>query len=124
VPVGFQINSPSITVPAGAEAAFCFSFRTPNNHTAAISAWTSEMVNVERMIMVFTPSEGNPPGTLSATGCGLFGFPAGGSATNIPSWAYVARTPDAAFQFPADDGTGTPVGQIVPGNQPGTCGST
>lgn len=37
---------------------------------------------------------------------------------DIPAWAYKATEPNASFEFPADDGTGAPVGLIVPGSQP------
>jgi hypothetical protein len=117
VPTGFQINTPSIELAPGMQGTYCYAFRTPNNHTTAIKAWTSEMLNVARMVMVFTSTEQQAPGTLSTSNCGLFGFPGGGPTPG--AWIYAATTPDATFQFPADDGTGTALGQIVPGNQPG-----
>lgn len=62
VPTGFQINSPTITVPPGQEQSYCYAFRTPNNHQTAIKAWASEMVNVERMVMIFTQTDQKPLG--------------------------------------------------------------
>lgn len=117
VPTGFQINSPSFVVPAGQEETYCFAFRTPNDVDTTVKAWTSELLNVERMIMAFTPMEQQPPGTLSTAGCGLLGF--GSAVVNPAAWVYTAHAPNESFEFPADDGTGTPVGQFVPAHQAG-----
>lgn len=118
LPTGFQINTPSVELPPGQEITNCYYFHTPNSTTAAIKKWTSRMpAHVLRTVLVFTSRDIQPPGTLSASNCGIFGN--GDDGAGPHTWAYSANQPDAEFEFPADDGTGVPVAQLVPGGQSG-----
>jgi hypothetical protein len=66
------------------------------------------------MILFLTENDRLPPGTQTPVGCGF----AGGSAVDIPAWTYSSHEQDEEFSFPADDGAGTPVGQIIPAGRP------
>jgi hypothetical protein len=63
------------------------------------------------MVVFFTPTMLQHPGTLSTKDCG---FSAGG-----PVWTYSALTPDAETALPSDDGNGLPVGQPIKAGQYG-----
>ncbi|HEU0032057.1 MAG TPA: hypothetical protein VFQ53_15595 [Kofleriaceae bacterium] len=111
---GFQIVTPDIDIQPGQEITYCYYFRTPNTETLAIKSWSSNMTpGSHHMIMFMTTSDVMPPGTVSASGCGL-----GQNAQNIPIWTYAAQTPDATIALPTDDGTGKPLAQEVPANSP------
>jgi hypothetical protein len=109
----FQIVSPAVDVDPGQEITYCYYFRSPNTAQVAVRQWTSHMeVGGADMTLFLTATDLQPPGTQSPTNCGFAGI-------SIPAWTYVAYTADAEMTFPADDGTGKPVGQIIPANQAG-----
>jgi hypothetical protein len=110
----FQLTSPAVVVAPGAEITYCYYFRTPNTAQVAIKQWTSHMTaGAADMTLFLTATDFQPPGTQTATNCGFAG------GVSIPAWTYVAYTPDADMTFPTDDGTGKPVGQVIPTNQAG-----
>jgi len=122
---GFQIIGPTIDIDPHADITWCFYFETKNIDQLAIQSWESRMTpGAHDMIVYLTSSNLKTPGTLANSGCGF----AGGIAHQ--RWTYAAQTDaatgtlptSAAFAtatLPADDGTGTPVAQLVKGKQAG-----
>jgi hypothetical protein len=111
---GFQIAAPSVDVMPGADVTFCYYFHTPNTGDLAIQKWASRMsAGGHHMILFFTASDLQTPGTLSTTRCGY------GANAPGPIWAYAAQTPAAEAALPADDGRGVPVAQTVRAGQSG-----
>ena len=109
---GFQIQSPPVDINPGVEVTYCYYFHTPNTSELAIKKWASHMTQgSHHMILYLTPSDQQPPGTMSTQRCGF------GSGTAV--WTYSAQTVDAEAPLPADDGTGTPVGQLIKPGQSG-----
>ncbi|MDX2091461.1 MAG: hypothetical protein SFX73_26610 [Kofleriaceae bacterium] len=105
----FTITSPDVTIDPGDEITYCYYFKTPNTEDVVIRKWASTMTpGSHHMIMYTTKTETQPAGTVSATGCGGF------SAANVPSWTYATQTPTAELALPDDDGTGLPLGQLIP----------
>ena len=105
---GFQLKSPTIDIDPGKEVTYCWYFHTPNTVDMSIKQWSSHMTpGSHHMILYLTPADQQPVGTLSTTQCGI------ANGTTGPIWTYAAQTEDATAQLPADDGTGTPVGQPV-----------
>lgn len=112
-PPGFQLRTADLVIPAGEEVAYCSYFHTPNTAELVASRLDARLPPIARSMMVlFTATDLQPPGTQTSTGCGW--APASGQ---VP----VYTTTDAAgtLTFPADDGTGKPIGLQVPANQPG-----
>jgi hypothetical protein len=110
---GFQIVTPEVTIPPGQEIAYCYYFRTPNNHTVAITRWSSLMSSAINDAVVFqTPTDRQPPGTMSAVSCVI----GSSSAQNVPKWAYDTDTPVGELALPTDDGTGKPLTMELPAN--------
>ncbi len=113
-PPGFTIRSPDVELFAGQEITTCYYFRTPNMAQLAIRRWQSRMmVGGLDMTLFLTDGDRRPPGTQSDVGCSYQ------TASEAPPLTYIAYRPEAAFDFPADDGAGTPVGQLLPANQAG-----
>jgi hypothetical protein len=112
---GFQIVSPEITIMPGQEITYCYYFKTPNTEAFTIKRWASHMTDgSHHLILFFTPTLGQPEGTISANSCSL----TGGGATNLPAWIYSAQVADSDMPLPADDGNGKPVGMDVAPGQP------
>jgi len=111
---GFQIIGPTVEVAAGTEVTFCYYFRTPNASDLAIKQWASRMTGGgHHMVVYFTRSDQQAPGTLSASKCGFYANGVG------PVWTYAAVDSDHEAALPADDGNGLPVAQIVKAGQSG-----
>jgi hypothetical protein len=111
---GFQLMSPTIDIDPGAEVTYCYYFRTPNTGELLIQRWASHMTpGSHHMILYLTPTDQQPPGTMSPTNCGIT------KGTGGPVWTYSAQTPDAESQLPSDDGNGNPVGQVIKARQSG-----
>jgi hypothetical protein len=105
---GFQIKSPTIDIDPGKEVTYCYYFHTPNTVDMSIKQWVSHMTpGSHHMILYLTPTDQQTPGTLSTSQCGIT------NASTGPLWTYSAQTADAEALLPADDGTGTPVGQMI-----------
>jgi hypothetical protein len=110
---GFRVVSPDVEIVAGQEIVYCYYFRLPNVEPAAVKAWISHMpAPAKRLVLVLTDTDAQPPGTQS-TQCQLLG-----GSTAVPEWSYAANERDVEFDFPSDDGTGTPVGQMIVPSQP------
>jgi len=109
---GFRIASPDVPIYPGDEVTFCYYFQTPNTTELAVKKWASHMTpGSHHLIVFFTPTMLQRPGTMTAKDCG---FSSGG-----PVWTYSAQTPDAEAVLPLDDGTGKPVAQPVKAGQYG-----
>jgi len=116
---GFQLKSPDITIPAGAEQTYCWYFQTPNTETLAIKKWLSHMTPGSHHMIMYTTSQANAehpvgsPPTRDRCGVGT------ASASNVPIWTYSAQNADQELPMPTDDGTGMPVGQEIAAGQYG-----
>jgi hypothetical protein len=111
---GFQIVSPSITIPRGKEQTYCYYFKTPNTESLPIKSWQSHMSpGSHHMILYTTKTEEQPAGTVSQADCGGAGVGASAAV-----WTYSSQTPDQTFNMPGDDGTGVPIAQNIPAGQP------
>lgn len=110
---GFQIVSPSVDINPGGDFTYCYYFRTPNTSDLAIQRWASHMTaGSQFMIVYFTPTDLQTPGTLSTSNCGI-------NSSNGPIWTYAAMSLDAETKLPADDGDGNAVAQMIAPNQSG-----
>lgn len=108
----FTIQTPSVKILAGQEITYCYYFHTKNTEIIAVKQWASQMSQYAKdLTLVLTTTNVKRPGTQTATGCGLAGL-------TTPVVAYIARHSNDAFTFPPDDGTGKPVGQFLPKDQP------
>ena len=108
----FTIQTPSVKILAGEEISYCYYFRTRNTEIIAVKQWASQMSPYAKDLTLFlTPTNVKPPGTQTSNGCGVSGLTA-------PALTYIARHSSDAFSFPPDDGTGKPVGQFLPKDQP------
>ena len=115
----FSIVSPATSIAAGQQTGLCYHFRTPNTTEIAVKQWKSQFgTGIARIVVVLTATDQKTPGTQSTTNCGAFA-PLASAGTLHPTWAYTASTPTAQYTFPADDGTGKPLGMIIPPAQPG-----
>ena len=109
---GFEIVSPEISLEPGEELSTCYYFRTTNTDDLTIKEWRSKQgTGISHISLVFTDTDKAPPGTVSPTDCAIFD-------REGASWVYSAWTPSAGWSFPADDGTGKPLGKRVKANQP------
>ncbi len=110
---GFQIKTPDIMIMPGQEITYCYYFHTPNTGEIVVKSWQSSMTpGSHHMILYFTSTADMPDGTLDPTGnCG------GANLDNLAVWTYLAQTPEAEADMPADDGTGLPVGMPIAPNQ-------
>lgn len=113
-PAGFQIVSPLQEIPPFSSIAYCFYFRTPNLVETAIRQWRSRLgPGVVRMNVILTETDAGSPGSSSAVNCQI------GLSSFNHHWAYTAYEPESEFSFPSDDGTGSPVGLVIPPNHSG-----
>lgn len=107
-PRGFQIVSPTVDINPGVDVTYCYYFETPNTSDMAIKKWASHLTAGGRdMILFLTPPEPTKTGTLLKSECSFV------KSNTGTLWTYSAETPDAEASLPADDGTGTPVGQTI-----------
>lgn len=114
IPPSFTIRSPDVQIDPGQEIVYCYYFRTPNAEELAIKTWTSTLAPpAARVVMRFTATDVEPPDVQSASNCHLLHGLEGGA------WPYFTHEPADRYDFPADDGTGTPVAQVVPAAQRG-----
>jgi hypothetical protein len=102
---GFQLKSPEISIPAGAEHTYCWYTTVPLAAATGVKKWQSKMTPGSHHLIVFmTSSALKPDGTL-IDGCGLTG---GGGLSNFPVWSYSAQTADQ--EAPMPDGVGMVIG--------------
>ena len=113
-----DLVTPVIPLAAQQQVAYCFYFRTPNQTSTVLRSIRSHQpTSVLRVNLILTSSAAGPVGTMSASGCGpLLGF---GASPVQHNWVYTAYAADNEFTFPADDGTGKPLGLVL---APGTYG--
>jgi hypothetical protein len=109
----WTVQSTDLVVPAGGEITKCYYFHTPNTTAMPITRWASHMTPGSHHMIMFWGSSTQPADGTINDDCGL-----GGGITNVPIWVYAAQTPDQDLQLPTDDGTGKPLAQNVPPNQP------
>jgi len=115
-PLAFEITSTPILLPHGMEFTKCFYFHTSNTSPVAINKWISDMTpGSHHLIMYLNTSGASQPadGTIDDN-CGF-----GNGTSNIPSWTYAAAVAHAEEDFPADDGAGKPLAQVIAPNTAG-----
>ena len=102
-----QIVTPGVDINPGAELIYCYYFHTSNTSELAIKKWASHLNDgVRQLIVFFTRTDQQTPGTLTTSPCGM--------ASGIgPVWTYSAVDVDATAALPADDGHGQPVAQMI-----------
>jgi hypothetical protein len=110
--LGFTIGTGAMELIPGEAATYARYFRTPNDREVAVKEWAARLPAHTQMMVFLTGADVQPPGTLTTADCHI---EVGSDATV----AFIAYQPDSRFQFPGDDGTGTPVGQIIPPGQAG-----
>jgi len=115
---GFEVQTPDIVVPAGASATYCYYFRTPNVAAMGVRRWSSTMTTGVHHLVLYASYDANwvpaarqPAGTLTQTACGA-------NEGNFGAWLFAAHHPTEALVFPADDGSGSPVGVEIAADQP------
>jgi hypothetical protein len=107
------LRSPAITIAAGADTTYCVFLHTGNSDTIAIKSWAVTLpTGVASAALLFTDTDAQPVGTVTASTCG----PISAGATPA-TLIFESRVPTAHLDFPADDGSGTPVAAIVPPGQ-------
>lgn len=111
---GFSIVTPDITIAAGQEITYCYYFHTSNTSPVIVKDWKSTLApGSHHLIMYFQASNSEPDGYLDPTGdCG-----ATISGNSAPIWTYASSQPTQETDMPSDDGTGKPVGMLIPVNQ-------
>ena len=115
----FSIQSPLTDIEPGQQTGLCYHFRTPNTREFAVKQWKSKFgLGIARITVVLTSADQQTPGTQTATDCGPFRA-LSSTETLEPTWAYTAQTPEAQYTFPGNDGTGKPLGMIIPPAQSG-----
>jgi len=111
---GFQIASPRIDIMPGEDSTYCYYFKTSNMEQMDVQRWASHIgPGVHDIVLYFTPAAVQSSGTMNSTGCVV------ADGTGGTFWTYSAQTTDAELKMPSDDGTGTPVGQVVKAEQAG-----
>ncbi len=111
----FSVVGPDIMLQPGQEVTYCYYFHTSNTSDVVIKKWSSTMTpGSHHLILYFAQTAEMPDGTLSTASCGI--TPSGNSSFDV--WTYSAATPTRELDLPSDDGTGTPVGQIISANTP------
>ena len=100
------ITSSPITVQPGEEFTKCFYFTTQNLDTIAVTRWVSDMTPGSHHVIMFETLAGTqaPDGTVDEQ-CG------GGGAVQVPVFGTQVLHDEIAF--PADDGNGHPLAQLV-----------
>lgn len=117
VPTTLQLRSPDVVIDPGQEIVYCAYFRADINDARAVKRWTSRLpAHAAKVIVVLTRNDRGLPGTQSAVNCQVFPLE---STNELPTWAYTADEPEASYDFPADDGTGKPVGLFMKPGQTG-----
>lgn len=103
-PPTFQ-KTTMIDIAPGEDSTHCFSFLMPNTDQLTIRRWASHMgEGVHDIVLYVTPTP--QPNCIVA------------KSTGGIAWSYAAQTTDADFQFPGDDGSGKPIGQLIKASQP------
>jgi hypothetical protein len=109
--LAWTVTSSDLVIPAGTEVTKCFYFHTPNTTALAVDGWESHMTPGSHHMIMFWGNASQPADGTIDENCGIGG-------TGVPVWVYASQTPDETLQLPTDDGTGTPLAQNVPANQP------
>jgi hypothetical protein len=111
----FTVKSSDIVLQPGDEVTKCFYFHTPNTAPVNVKKWSSHMTSGSHHMIMFFGSASQPADGTINTDCGLGGAI---SLSNIPVWIYGTQIEDQVLSLPSDDGTGKPLAQVVPANQP------
>lgn len=118
----FDVTTPAVPLQGGQEIAYCYYFRVPAAADLFIKQWKAKSLapGVKRVVLTLTSSDVKPPGTMSAQNCMFRGdtITSGVPVPTATSWAFTANRSGDQLNFPSDDGTGKPVGQLVVANQP------
>lgn len=114
-PPGFTVQSPEIDVPASTELIACYYFHTANDADLNVKTWKSTLTTgLADVSVLFTATDRATPGTVSFSDCSLLG-----AFNDASAWTYSTWKMNDGWSFPADDGTGKPVGKPVKAQQSG-----
>lgn len=106
------VETPEVSVAPGEERQYCFHFRFDNTDEAMIQAFASSASGAVSSVQLQMTSKGILPAGTLETVSGLCG-----PATEIPEIVYRTVRPETSWSFPADDGTGKPVGKPLKAGQ-------
>jgi hypothetical protein len=107
--LAFTITSTDFMLQPGQEVTKCFYFHTPNTAEVVVNKWVSDMTPGSHHMIVFSNLTTQPAdGTID--NCE-------GAGTPLP--IYGAQVPHAELDFPADDGFGKPLAQLIEPNTTG-----
>ena len=107
--LAFTITSADFMLQPGQETTKCFYFHTPNTAEVVVNKWVSDMTPGSHHMIVFSNLTTQPAdGTID--NCE-------GAGTPLP--LYGAQIPHAELDFPADDGFGKPLAQLIEPNTTG-----
>ena len=109
------ITTPEVTVQSGQEISYCYYFHVPNANDMFMKQWRATFsAGVQRAALFYMEVDVQPEGTLSSQNCApsvIQSATINNQVTNIiGTWAFSANRSGDEYQFPADDGTGKPVG--------------
>jgi hypothetical protein len=115
-PFGFKIVSPPVVLPGFQEIGYCYYFRTPNAADLAVQKWRATLgPGAKRVNVVFTDGDAQPPFTQSSSAACAAIVPTGSSV--VRHWAFTAYQASTEYTFPGDDGSGKPIGLMIPPGQ-------
>lgn len=106
---GFHIAAAPFDVPENQLVTRCFFFRTPNTEELGARAFRIRWSGpVQSASLYLTRDEDfGTPGTHSTNDCGF------SNVLNAAIWHFTAFESGSQLTFPADDGTGTPIGRAI-----------
>ena len=111
--VGFQIETPDITIEGGQEVTYCYYTTLPNQAQVGVKKWESMMTpGSHHMILYFLDELPVPSGTLDTNGCGL----TAGDFSSV--WTYAAGEPRASSSLPDGVGMAAEPGSCMPREHP------
>ena len=106
----FQILSGEVMVPAGAEFVSCFYFRPAMEGLRIRSIRSRATGPVVDITLFSTVQDVMPPGTQTGVNCGWLQ-----NHGIAGKWLYSSYQAEDEYTFPADDGSGRPIGLILSG---------
>ncbi|HUQ80951.1 MAG TPA: hypothetical protein VM076_07440 [Gemmatimonadaceae bacterium] len=116
---GLRIATPYVTIEPFQEIGYCYYFRTQNATSMAVRTWKAKLgAAAERLNVILSETDVRKPWTHSAANCTPL-FNAANFQTLRTTWAFTAYPPAGEYTFPGDDGTGKPLGMVIPPDRPG-----
>jgi hypothetical protein len=112
-----SVRSADFTVPPGQELVFCYYFDFPNVETVQIQSIRSlQPATVQQATVFVLPARQLEPGTILDIPCGFEFNPV--AFHPLYATRFQADGADHSLTFPADDGSGKPLGYALDTRQP------